>query len=34
MLREAQEIGAEGFVSKLDVEDGLMNVVMRAFGSK
>jgi DNA-binding NarL/FixJ family response regulator len=33
MLSEAQEIGAKGFVSKLDVEDSLMNVVMRALGS-
>jgi DNA-binding NarL/FixJ family response regulator len=30
MLREAQKIGAKGFVSKLDVEDGLINAVMRA----
>jgi DNA-binding NarL/FixJ family response regulator len=30
MLREAQKIGAKGFVSKLDVEDGLMNAIMRA----
>ena len=34
MLREAHEIGAKGFVSKLDVEDGLMNAVMRALGGK
>jgi DNA-binding NarL/FixJ family response regulator len=34
MLREAQEIGAKGFISKLDVADGLMNTVMRALGGK
>ena len=34
MLREAHEIGAKGFVSKLDVEDGLMNAVKRALGGK
>jgi DNA-binding NarL/FixJ family response regulator len=34
MLREAQEIGAKGFVSKLDAEDSLMNAVMRALGGK
>ena len=34
MLRAAHEIGAKGFVSKLDVEDGLMNVVMRALDGK
>jgi DNA-binding NarL/FixJ family response regulator len=32
VLREAQEIGANGFVSKLEVEDGLMNAVMKALG--
>ena len=32
VLREAQEIGAKGFVSKLEVEDGLMNAVMKALG--
>jgi DNA-binding NarL/FixJ family response regulator len=32
VLREAQEIGATGFVSKLEVEDGLMNAVMKALG--
>jgi two-component system chemotaxis response regulator CheY len=34
MIREAQKIGAKGFVSKLDVEDGLMNAVIRALGGK
>jgi DNA-binding NarL/FixJ family response regulator len=34
MLREAQRIGAKGFVSKLDVEDGLMNAVMRALDAE
>jgi DNA-binding NarL/FixJ family response regulator len=34
MLTEAQEIGAKGFVSKLDVEDGLMDAVMRALSGK
>ena len=32
VLREAQEIGAKGFVSKLEVEAGLMNEVMKALG--
>jgi DNA-binding NarL/FixJ family response regulator len=32
LLREAQEIGAKGFVSKLEVEDGLMNAIMKALG--
>ena len=32
VLREAQEIGGNGFVSKLEVEDGLMNAVMKALG--
>lgn len=32
VLREAQEIGAKGFVSKLEIEDGLMNAVMKALG--
>jgi DNA-binding NarL/FixJ family response regulator len=32
VLREAQEIGAKGFISKLEVEDGLMNAVMKALG--
>ena len=34
VLREAQEIGAKGFVSKLDVEDGLLNAIIRALGDK
>jgi DNA-binding NarL/FixJ family response regulator len=34
MLKEAQEIGAKGFVSKLNVEDGLVNAVIRALGGK
>jgi DNA-binding NarL/FixJ family response regulator len=34
MLRQAQKIGAKGFVSKLDVEDGLMKAVMRALGGE
>jgi DNA-binding NarL/FixJ family response regulator len=32
VLREAQEIGAKGFISKIGVEDGLMNAVMKALG--
>jgi DNA-binding NarL/FixJ family response regulator len=34
MLREAQKIGAKGFVSKLNAGDGLMNAIMRALGGK
>jgi two-component system, NarL family, nitrate/nitrite response regulator NarL len=34
MIREAQNIGAHGFVSKLDVEDGLMQAVRVAVGGK
>ena len=34
MLKEAQNIGAKGFVSKLDVEDGLMNAVLRALSGE